>query len=268
MRRLICWVFFLYPRAWRVRYGREFQALLDDVGPSQRDFRNVLWGAIVMQAVTLKFWKLTAAIAAAGAFVAGIGEATWPGRYQATTILCLNRLGSPPLQAGSELKARLPNGLGPALEEIRTQVTSPQRLGAVIANYRLYPRDRGLSAEELTTKMRRDIAVTVIDAREGDASVGVSFSYPDAEVARSVATDLAGDAELWVEIPGMYPPNGPKGLFWLERPRTVAPVTSEPIRRYRFLFAAALIAAGLVLWEATVRLRPHFATAWPGPIGR
>jgi len=38
MRRATRWAMWLYPSAWRKRYAREFEALLDDVGPGPRDF--------------------------------------------------------------------------------------------------------------------------------------------------------------------------------------------------------------------------------------
>ena len=49
MRRWIAFVAVLYPRGWRDEFGEEFSALLDDVKPSWRVFRNVLGGAVRMQ---------------------------------------------------------------------------------------------------------------------------------------------------------------------------------------------------------------------------
>lgn len=39
----------LYPRAWRARYGEEFDALIDDMTPRWRDVLNIVCGALIMQ---------------------------------------------------------------------------------------------------------------------------------------------------------------------------------------------------------------------------
>jgi uncharacterized protein involved in exopolysaccharide biosynthesis len=43
----------LYPRCWRQRYGREFDALLEDVEPGWRELIDVATGALKMQIRTL-----------------------------------------------------------------------------------------------------------------------------------------------------------------------------------------------------------------------
>ena len=50
MTRLIHWAAKLYPAVWRDRYGLEFEALLNEVGPSWRALFNVLAGALIMRA--------------------------------------------------------------------------------------------------------------------------------------------------------------------------------------------------------------------------
>ena len=39
----------LYPRAWRDRYGEEFDALIDDLTPRWRHVFNIVVGALIMQ---------------------------------------------------------------------------------------------------------------------------------------------------------------------------------------------------------------------------
>ena len=176
MKRLIVAAIRLYPPAWRARYGAEFEVFLEDVGLSWHDFWNVLWGALSMRVSSLNVWKLAAAGVAAAALVAGIAEAAWPGRYQAATVLRLNRTGWAKPHTATELRSRLPNGLPAAMRDIENQVTAPANLEALIARYNLYPRDRRLGVEALAAKMARDINVTVIDATEGDAAAASSVS--------------------------------------------------------------------------------------------
>ena len=52
MKTLMGWAVRLYPAAWRERYGAEFEALLEDVGPSGGDLWNVVRGAMAMQMTT------------------------------------------------------------------------------------------------------------------------------------------------------------------------------------------------------------------------
>jgi hypothetical protein len=40
------WLLFFYPRAWRRRYGEEYLALLEDVGPSPKVVADALLGAV------------------------------------------------------------------------------------------------------------------------------------------------------------------------------------------------------------------------------
>ena len=60
MKRWIAFVAVLYPRSWRDEFGDEFGALLDDVKPSWRVFRNVLGGAIQMQITEGTNWMKVA----------------------------------------------------------------------------------------------------------------------------------------------------------------------------------------------------------------
>lgn len=58
MRRALCLAARLYPARWRTRYGREFEALIEDVEPGWRYGWDVLLGAMEMQMAT---WSATCA---------------------------------------------------------------------------------------------------------------------------------------------------------------------------------------------------------------
>lgn len=70
MMRLIRWAAKLYPPRWRARYGRELDALLDDVGLSWRDLPDTLWGALVAQVKTLSEDRVRVIVQPSGAVVA------------------------------------------------------------------------------------------------------------------------------------------------------------------------------------------------------
>ena len=54
MKRLAAGLARLYPRQWRVRYGKEFGALLEDANLTWRDLLDVIIGALRMQ---MKAWN-------------------------------------------------------------------------------------------------------------------------------------------------------------------------------------------------------------------
>jgi hypothetical protein len=54
MKSFILFAAKLYPRAWRERYGAEFEALLDDTGTDPRIAFNVLTEGLGMQ---VQSWK-------------------------------------------------------------------------------------------------------------------------------------------------------------------------------------------------------------------
>ena len=71
MRRWLALSAKLYPRAWRQRYGVEFDALMEDVEPGWRQFADVLGGAVRMQMKSqTAYLKLVGAMAVMGAVVA------------------------------------------------------------------------------------------------------------------------------------------------------------------------------------------------------
>jgi hypothetical protein len=86
-----------------------------------------------------------------------------------------------------------------------------------------------------------------------------------------VAWDLANDVTFAREYPNLRflaEALGKKNPIVMARVRSIEPISSEPVPQNRFLYVAAFLAAGLVLWESAVRLRPRFAMAWAGFLGR
>jgi len=63
MRPAIRFIAQLYPPNWRDRYGREFNALLDDVNPSWRDLLDVLRRGLEMRVATWTFRKIAGRVA-------------------------------------------------------------------------------------------------------------------------------------------------------------------------------------------------------------
>jgi hypothetical protein len=55
----------LYPRAWRVRYGEEFDTLIDDLTPQWRHVFNIVAGALIMQISSTALIPVDMAVAGA-----------------------------------------------------------------------------------------------------------------------------------------------------------------------------------------------------------
>ena len=89
MRRVARLVLHLYPRPWRARYGKELEALLEDLPAWQSVFLNLLRGAMEMQ---LRNWSrsriVTAAAIATGLIMLAVYSA-FPRSYRSEATLAL-----------------------------------------------------------------------------------------------------------------------------------------------------------------------------------
>jgi hypothetical protein len=96
MRRWIGWAAYLYPAAWRARYGAEFDALLDDANVRWRDLADVLRGAFIMQLTSWKSYGKTAVAAAvACAILALAGSFLIPERYESKAVMRISPQSPP-----------------------------------------------------------------------------------------------------------------------------------------------------------------------------
>lgn len=87
MRALIRAAARLYPTRWRVRYAREFDALLEELEPNWLGLLNVVYGALIMQ---IKRVGVVAAVCAViGAVVAGAASLRMPETYASSATLRL-----------------------------------------------------------------------------------------------------------------------------------------------------------------------------------
>jgi hypothetical protein len=77
----------LYPARWRARYGREFEALLDQLEPDWSAALDVLFGAMTMQIQRPGIMMLMCA--GLGAALAGAASLRLPDAYSSSAILRL-----------------------------------------------------------------------------------------------------------------------------------------------------------------------------------
>jgi len=175
------WSLRLYPRAWRARYGAEFEALIEQTGPRWRDFADIFKGALDMQLRTIGFWKLAAAGAILGGLLFGVRAWMRPVRYVSSSTLAIN--------------TENPSDAVRLLNDVENRVLARDPLTAIIAQRGLYSGAPPTPA--LIDAMRRDIAVRLSGSpygapgHAGPASVFiVSFRYPESKAAAAVNSDL------------------------------------------------------------------------------
>jgi hypothetical protein len=77
----------LYPRRWRERYEREFDALLEDVDAGWREVLNIAYGAVTMQLKRAGVVALACAVV--GAVISGAASLRMPETYASSATLRL-----------------------------------------------------------------------------------------------------------------------------------------------------------------------------------
>jgi uncharacterized protein involved in exopolysaccharide biosynthesis len=222
MRRAIRLAMRLYPAAWRERYGREFEALLEDVQPGGRELWDVAAGAMKMQMMTWSWRKTAAAFALAGAVVAGVVALRTPDTYISTAVMRVK---------GAEDEARLAD----RLQQAETQVLSRTSLAQVVMRNDLYQDERKrLPLEDVIQDMRnREIRVVPV-SEPGSSSLAFSLSFrnPDREAAQRVTRELTNQM-----VEATKSDRSPLTLEVLD-PATLPERATSPNR-------AALVGAGL-----------------------
>jgi hypothetical protein len=141
----------LYPQGWRRRYGREFAALVEDVGIDWRTVLDVLKGAIVMR--VRSGVVVFVACALAGLAVGALWSLRLPALYAATATV--------------RMQPRADDRGEPAVREVQA---------ALDPILRSHPDARRKTTVELSP---------------GDAVLRVSYAAADAAEAQRVTNELA-----------------------------------------------------------------------------
>jgi hypothetical protein len=174
MRRLMRFAAGLYPAAWRERYGEEFEALLEDIGPGWRDVWNVLGGALKMQMVTWSFWKLVPALGLAGAAIMAVAVFTIRPVYESSAVM--------------GVMATTDRAAVSRLAEVAAKRLNRAALSEIAVAERLYPGER---LEDGVARMRRNVRISLPSAQGGKtAALIMSFRYPDPIKAQHVVQRL------------------------------------------------------------------------------
>lgn len=182
MRRWIRLAVGLYPSGWRNRYGAEFGALLEDIGPSWRDFWDVLRGAIEMQVRVWNVGKIAAACGLVGALIAAGVAFRMEDQYLSSATLRVNVVGEKADDGAASEQ----------ITKLTEQVLSRGSLSGIIQKEDLYKVTRQREPlEDIVQNMRnRDIRISSMRSPGKGTAFIVQFRYPDANVAQHTTRRL------------------------------------------------------------------------------
>jgi hypothetical protein len=183
MRRLLRLAAWLYPPAWRTRYGAEFAALLEDSEPGWHDLLDILKGALTMQLTSTNSRKLAGAVTILGGLLA-LPVAHWmPERYTSQAALRLTARDATP-----------PGQVRDLFDQISAESLSRGSLTEIVQkpSLDLY-KDlrRRLPMGDVVGRMRRDIRIRYSASPDGKGvEIAVDFTYPNRYKAQAVIREL------------------------------------------------------------------------------
>ena len=262
MRRWIGWAAYLYPPAWRARYGAEFDALLDDANVRWRDLADVLRGALIMQMTHWKSYaKVVGAAGIACAILALAGSFLIPSRYESRAVMRISPQSPPAASTPGESDA----GQSQRLDQLAVQVLGRRSLMNLIVEpaLDLYREDRKrMTLADVAERMRtHDIRIMLYAAprtgKPGAQAFVISFEYPDRYKARQVVRELSGKFMAGLQ--------GSPGLELLEG----ADLPETPILPNHIAFLWVGLGAGLLLGLLATLIwrRPKWTLQMAGFIG-
>ncbi len=141
MRTPLRWLLHLYPRAWRQRYGEEFETLLRDTESSWQQIPDILTEALKMR-IAATNWKILISFALGGLALAVAGSFGIPERYVSTAV------GEITLPAGTS-----PDAAMAEIIRLEGKVLSRTSLSNIISS----PESRELYKEERATQPLEDV---------------------------------------------------------------------------------------------------------------
>ena len=195
MKRWIHWASLIYPPEWRLRYGGEFDALLDDARLQWSDVADVFRGAVKMRmSLTMSYQKTALLTGIAGALIAGWIAYSMHNDWicNASMVLDSPAVEGSLLQRNSELQKQF--------QQLQSGILSRDNLIALIENPRLdlYPKERMHHpvAEIAEGTLRKQIRFRFHGTDDGQHALvfGISFRYPDRNKALLVMREI--EAEL------------------------------------------------------------------------
>jgi hypothetical protein len=194
--RVLRFVLRLYPAPWRVRYGPELDALIEDSGASWRMVGDLAREALKMRLLetygTVSASRFTAAAGAVGAAVGAVVFLATPSRIASATTIVIESDGTSAIMPLPVVEAAFSDDNLRALVE-RYGLYQHQQGDAPAASIRRFRRDVGVTLAELQSVARKESAPldNQTPAFHNRGTLRLSFEYPDEPAARAVTVELA-----------------------------------------------------------------------------
>jgi hypothetical protein len=234
-RVVLDWVTRIYPRAWRERYGSEFEAMLEDL-PEQGLHWKTVWdiskGAIAMRATQrpVKLMKMTAIFAMAG-LIAGAGIAfAIPDSFLSVSLIGVDKsIDDQVLSGGIQ------------------RTMNDELMQSLVSKYGLY---RG--STNAVDLLKKDFRVSAIKRRHsGNGFFYVGVHHANPETARRISLEVTEAIQ-----------KGHAGLSILDAP----PRPHDPVFPNRRNIAIVGCTAGAVMGLILALWRKRYARPTSGTV--
>jgi len=207
MKTILRAVSHLYPRAWRQRYGEEFDALIDDLAPRWRDVIDTIAGALIMQISRLALAPVVLGLA--GAVVGAALALTIPPGYASSSSVLVQM--ADPAADPDGLKTMIEGALAHAdFDRKAVSVTVRGGMGTSMMLDVSGAADSALAAQQTTQRVLRSIIEANLVAAEGRGrNSGAQFrivdaaSLPDAPRRHTERSAATGGA-LGIAVGGIF----------------------------------------------------------------
>jgi hypothetical protein len=200
----------LYPSAWRNRYGDEFEALLEDQTLHAQDIFDVLWEALKMRVPARDLVRIVIPCGLAGLLVALTIASSAPPRYVSETVMTVrSRLNSRICEDQSDVPMGLQGTSKGVCDEPARSVDQRVRdeilpafdrdfLVLVIEEMNLYSRERArMPMDRVVDKMQASIHLIPEKGARASSymhAYDIDFEYSDPGVAQQVNQLLVSQA--------------------------------------------------------------------------
>ena len=158
---------FVYPKQWRLRYGRELETLLTDVRPTLNDGLDVIRGGVAMRLEYSGWIGFVAAFGAAGLCVAVATAWATPKQFVSHGLMTISVPTS---------------GDGDPLYVLSTKAFSDQNLDALVRAHNFHDGE----AQASINNLRKSVRVN----RLSNTAIQISVSNSDSRTAQQLTEEL------------------------------------------------------------------------------
>ena len=192
----------LYPVAWRRRYGRELEALLEDAKPGPRGWLDLFTGALMMRLNTLRTIPIGCALA--GAVIGAITTSWTPTVFGSSATILLN-VGDDGSKQPHDIRIPIERALQASAGTTRgtSVMLLRERKAAAQATLTLTYVDRNPSQARRVAEKLAAAMVTDAGGPDGSARVVDAPALPESPVKPNYSASIASGAGLGLAAGGL-----------------------------------------------------------------